>query len=132
MGPERPTFEIGFVFAGAISAGCYSAGVMNFVIEALDDYFAERGKPGWDGPTHDVHVPVLPGASAVGMTAGMTALQMFKPICHIWPGAAPPPRSQNRLYSSWVTDISITRPRSAPLRSLNRSTKRSVADLSHR
>lgn len=29
MAPERPTFEIGFVLAGAISAGCYAAGVMD-------------------------------------------------------------------------------------------------------
>lgn len=45
MTPEKPTFEIGFVLAGAISAGCYSAGVMDFIIEALDDYCAERVCP---------------------------------------------------------------------------------------
>jgi hypothetical protein len=50
MPPESPAFEIGFVLAGAISAGCYSAGVMDFMIEALDDYYAEREKPEWDGP----------------------------------------------------------------------------------
>ncbi|MDB6099642.1 MAG: hypothetical protein JWN58_2345 [Gammaproteobacteria bacterium] len=35
MPPERPTFEIGFVLAEAIPAGCYSAGVMDFVMERL-------------------------------------------------------------------------------------------------
>ncbi|NEV00099.1 patatin-like phospholipase family protein [Bradyrhizobium uaiense] len=109
MAPERPAFEIGFVLAGAISAGCYSAGAMDFIIEALDDYYAERDKPGWDGPNHDVYVPVLAGASAGGMTAGMAALHMFKPISHVWPGVAPPPKGENRLYASWVTDISIAR-----------------------
>lgn len=44
MPPDRPAFEIGFVLAGAISAGCYSAGVMDFMIEARDDYYAERDK----------------------------------------------------------------------------------------
>jgi hypothetical protein len=42
MALERPASEIGFVLAGAISAGCYTAGVMNFIIEALNDYDAER------------------------------------------------------------------------------------------
>ena len=54
MSSAPPTFEIGFVLAGAISAGCYSAGVMDFIIEALDDYYAEKDKPGWNGPKHDV------------------------------------------------------------------------------
>ncbi|MFO1098978.1 MAG: hypothetical protein U1E81_12135 [Xanthobacteraceae bacterium] len=31
-----PKFEIGLVMAGAISAGAYSAGVVDFIIEALD------------------------------------------------------------------------------------------------
>jgi hypothetical protein len=82
---------------------------MDFMIEALDDYYAEREKPEWDGPRHDVRVPVLAGASAGGMTAGMAALHMFKPISHVWPGRAAPPKNENRLYSSWVTDVSIAR-----------------------
>jgi hypothetical protein len=109
MSSGTPPFEIGFVLAGAISAGCYSAGVMDFIIEALDDYYAEKDTPGWDGPTHDVRVPVLAGASAGGMTAGMAALHMFKPLTHVWPGHPEPPKEENRLYSSWVTDISIAR-----------------------
>ncbi len=35
-------FEVGFVMAGAISAGVYSAGVMDFVTEALDAYEIAR------------------------------------------------------------------------------------------
>ena len=44
--PERPVYEVGFVLAGAVSAGCYSAGVMDFLIEALDGYYAARDAPG--------------------------------------------------------------------------------------
>jgi hypothetical protein len=32
---------------------------MDFMIEALDDYYAERDKPGWDGPRHDVRAPSI-------------------------------------------------------------------------
>ncbi|KMO36280.1 hypothetical protein VQ02_15950 [Methylobacterium variabile] len=107
--PERPVYEVGFVLAGAVSAGCYSAGVMDFLIEALDGYYAARDAPGWDGPTHDVRVPVLAGASAGGMTAGMAALHMFRGLAHVRPGEPPPPKAQNRLYASWVSDIAIER-----------------------
>ena len=34
--PAEGTFEIGIVLAGAISAGAYSSGVVDFLIEALD------------------------------------------------------------------------------------------------
>ncbi|MGY2051436.1 patatin-like phospholipase family protein [Methylobacterium sp. JK268] len=104
---ERKVYEVGLVLAGAVSAGCYSAGVMDFLIEALDGYYAARGQPGWTGPTHDVRVPVLAGASAGGMTAGMAALHLFRDLAHVRPGAPPPPAGTNRLYASWVSDIAI-------------------------
>ncbi|MCC8944203.1 hypothetical protein H8A97_03575 [Bradyrhizobium sp. Arg62] len=116
MAPERPAFEIGFVLAGAISAGCYYAGVMDFIIEALDDYYTEREKPEWDRPRHDVYVPVLAGASAGGMTAGMAALHMFTPISHVWPDVKPPAGNENRLYSSGGQTCQLFE---APVRSLN-------------
>jgi hypothetical protein len=106
---KEPVFEIGIVMAGAISAGAYSAGVMDFIIEALDAYEDAKSKPGWDGPTHDVRIPVLAGASAGGMTSAICALHAFRGLDHVWPNAEtrPPESDQNRLYSSWVKDIDI-------------------------
>jgi hypothetical protein len=101
------TFEIGFVMAGAISAGAYTAGVMDFIFEALDAYESAKTSPGWDGPTHDVRVPVMAGASAGGMTSAISALHAYYDLEHVCPGAAPPSPERNRLYSSWVTDISL-------------------------
>ena len=81
MSNETPVFEMGLVLAGAVSAGAYTAGVIDFIVEALDDYERARttGKDGgetWDGPTHSVRLPVISGASAGGMTAAITALQL--------------------------------------------------------
>ncbi len=104
---DNRTFEIGFVMAGAISAGAYTAGVMDFVFEALDAYEEAKTKPDWDGPTHDVRVPVMAGASAGGMTSAISALHAYHDLEHVWPGAPPPKPERNRLYSSWVTDISL-------------------------
>ena len=103
------TFEIGVVMAGAISAGAYTAGVIDFLFEALDDYYAARDRADWDGPRHDVRVPILSGASAGGMTAAIAGLHAFRDFTPAAPAAPPPPPEQNRLYSSWVQAISIER-----------------------
>jgi hypothetical protein len=107
----KPVFEIGIVMAGAVSAGAYSAGVMDFIMEALDAYDHAKSHPEWDGPTHDVRLPVLAGASAGGMTAAICALHAFREgFQHVWPEDPErrmPQRRRNRLYSSWVEDIDI-------------------------
>jgi hypothetical protein len=104
---EDRTFELGIVMAGAISAGAYTAGVMDFLFEALDAYEDAKRKPGWNGPTHTVRIPVMAGASAGGMTSAISALHAFRDLDHVWPGKSPPRPRHNRLYSSWVTDISL-------------------------
>jgi hypothetical protein len=105
----KPVYEIGLVLSGAISAGAYSAGVMDFIIEALDAYDAAKTRPDWDGPTHDVRIPIMGGASAGGMTAAIAALHAFHKPEHVWPGQPLPEPAANRLYSSWVRDIDISR-----------------------
>src|SRR3954464_1355832 len=110
--PMSEEFEVGFVMAGAVSAGAYSAGVMDFITEALDAYEIARttGRTAegevWDGPTHTVRVPVIAGASAGGMTAAITSLCWFTDLTHVGPGEPPGPES-NRLYASWVDEIDI-------------------------
>ena len=106
MASDR-TFELGLVMAGAISAGAYTAGVIDFFFEALDAYEAAKSAPGWKGPTHDVRVPIMSGASAGGMTSAISALHAFHELAHVLPAKPPPAPEQNRLYSSWVSDISL-------------------------
>lgn len=108
---ERPVFELGLVMAGAISAGAYTAGVMDFFIEALDAYYAARDADDWDGPRHDVRVPVLAGASAGGMTSAIAAVHFMHPITHVRPGQdlGPGDAKGNQLYHSWVQQIDISK-----------------------
>ena len=103
------TFELGLVMAGAISAGAYTAGVIDFLFEALDAYNEEKQKPGCDSQDHDVRIPIMSGASAGGMTSAISALYAFHELAHVWPGQPVPPPEQNWLYSSWVSDISLDR-----------------------
>ncbi|MGF1629455.1 MAG: hypothetical protein ACFCUT_08295 [Kiloniellaceae bacterium] len=108
---DRPVFELGLVMAGAISAGAYTAGVVDFLIEALDAYYAERDRPDWDGPRHDVRIPVMAGASAGGITSAIAAVQFMHPISHLRPGQrlAPAQAKSNQLYHSWVQQIDISK-----------------------
>ena len=48
------TFEIGLVMAGSISAGAYTAGVIDFLVQALDQWEQAKGGPDPDCPRHNV------------------------------------------------------------------------------
>ena len=96
-------FELGICMAGAVSAGAYTAGAMDYLIEALQTWEEKRNKEGV--PSHRVVVKVIGGASAGGMTGIITASAINNPI---------PPISrlnhanifeeqpQNKLYHTWV------------------------------
>ncbi len=110
----KRTFYIGLNLAGAISAGAYSAGVMDFLIDALDTWYAAREEQRkqfgeeywrWTIPAHDVKIVVMSGASAGGMTAAVAAAALqtkFNPVRTI--GAGP---QDNALYHAWVDQIDI-------------------------
>ena len=69
------TFEIGLTFTGTVSAGAYTGGVIDFIIDMLDEWekekAANRAKYGgeldkWQVPWHDVVIKGLSGASGGG------------------------------------------------------------------
>lgn len=100
---ENKPFRIGLCMAGAVSAGAYTAGVMDFLLEALENWENKRGEA--NVPTHRVIIPVLGGASAGGMTALLTASMLNNPSV---PVDVPLPEKlydehpENKLYHSWV------------------------------
>lgn len=74
-------FQIGLTMSGAISAGAYTAGVFDFLIQALDEWERARdGKvPGVDPdkiPNHRVGIKVMSGASAGAITAAIGAVAL--------------------------------------------------------
>ncbi len=82
------SFHIGLCMAGAVSAGAYTAGVVNYLLTALERWEQNRREPGV--PTHRVKLSIIGGASAGGMTGFLTAAAMNQ-------------RSNNLLYRTWVT-----------------------------
>jgi hypothetical protein len=93
--------------SGAISAGAYTAGVLDFLIQALDEWekALEVDKDG-KLPNHLVGLKVMAGASAGGITAAIGAIALVDGGNK--PGAATDAKGQRfpyhlkKLYDTWV------------------------------
>ena len=72
------TFTLGITMAGAVSAGAYTAGVLDFLIRAIDAHNARVGQPG--GPEHKVALKVMSGASAGGISAALAVAALVEGI----------------------------------------------------
>lgn len=96
--------------AGAVSAGAYTAGVVDYLLETLSKWDEAKkhneavgeASPLYDHsvPMHDVVIEVIGGASAGGMTAAIAALAMFEGIQAI--NSKNPDKQRNKLYDAWV------------------------------
>lgn len=109
---NESTFHIGLTMAGAASAGCYTAGVMDYMFEILDLWeSAKKTAPAnWTEeeckliPKHNVVIDVMGGCSAGGMTTIMAAIHALrngqkKPVTD--PQVKGQPQG-NIFYDSWV------------------------------
>lgn len=107
--PQDPNvFEFGLVLAGAISAGAYIGGVMDFLIETLDAWEKARADDLANTPDHRAILRVITGASAGGMNGALAAAALgyaHQPVSLFTQlqGAASP----NRFYDAWVKQIDI-------------------------
>jgi hypothetical protein len=97
MNPSDP-FRLGINMAGAVSAGAYTAGVFDFLIQALQQWEAAK-VGGQNVPRHKVLIEVLTGASAGGIVTGLGSLSLYDETKQ-----TPNP---TRLYETWVEGIAI-------------------------
>jgi hypothetical protein len=101
-------FHLGINMAGAVSAGAYTAGVLDFLLEALEQWYAAKASPSPAVPLHDVSIDVFSGASAGGMCAAIAAVMVQGSFQHIRNSADPAVKdTTNKLYESWVNKIDI-------------------------
>src|ERR1700744_372093 len=97
---DQDTFYVGLCMAGAVSAGAYTAGVMDYLMEALSEWEKRRGQQGV--PSHLVQIPVMGGASAGGMTSLIGATSFNNPLTPIDKptGDLMAEHPENKLYHS--------------------------------
>lgn len=97
------TIYVGLTLAGAVSAGAYTAGVMDYLIEALEEWERRKQEGISDTPRHRVEIPVIGGSSAGGMTGIITAAALQDPIKPV--EICPTKENEltgNTFYDSWV------------------------------
>lgn len=100
----KNTFRIGLCMAGAVSAGSYTAGVIDYLLEALETWQKRKDANSPNTPDHHVEISVIGGASAGGMTGIVTAAALqdeIIPIRKALPEVLKE-RPENKLYHSWV------------------------------
>jgi hypothetical protein len=95
--------HLAVTMAGAVSAGSYTAGVMDYLLEALEAW--EQAKKSGDRqiPQHQVRIELLNGTSAGGMTAVVAATALQGSITPMSPDINQQgTTANNELYNSWV------------------------------
>lgn len=102
---SKQTFYLGLSMAGAVSAGAYTAGFVDYVLEALSEWenakLAQTDNPNSNIPNHNVVIDAIGGASAGGMVGMIATLALYsgnwKPVKKV-----SNVRTGNILYDSWV------------------------------
>ncbi|MEX1826843.1 hypothetical protein [Luteibacter sp. CQ10] len=105
---EKNTFQISLAMAGAISAGAYSAGVIDFLFESLDAWDkAKRDHPD-SVPNHKVVITAIAGASAGSITGVLAALAPRFGIPARQPATAKTAGyTLKAMYDAWVVNIDM-------------------------
>jgi hypothetical protein len=74
-------FHLGLCMAGSVSAGAYTAGVIDYLIEALENWEREK-QTDPSVPRHQVVIDLLSGASGGGITGAMTQFALMDKMDH--------------------------------------------------
>ena len=104
--PDPGTFEIGLVLAGAVSAGAYTSGVLDFLFEALDAWHSAKDA-GDDVPKHNAVIKLISGASAGGIVGAIVAASCRYTFPPVPIGTNDANGVNNPFYNAWVTRVKI-------------------------
>ncbi|MET1025856.1 MAG: hypothetical protein ABWY00_01710 [Dongiaceae bacterium] len=112
-------FQLGLTMAGAISAGAYTAGVLDFLFEALAAFEKAKQEDPTSCPTHTVAIGAISGASAGGMCSALLLPALIEGLFPLPPGQdtrlapdvtpdAPIRPALPRFYDAWVEGPDLT------------------------
>ena len=105
--PPR-TFEFALVLGGTVSAGAYTAGAIDFLIQALDDFSLARSQG--LAPQHNVTLRLIAGTSGGGVNAAIAARALAYDYPHITTlPAAAELNSANPFFNVWVNTLTLDR-----------------------
>jgi hypothetical protein len=131
---QKPAFHIGLAMAGAVSAGAYSAGVLDFLMEALSEWQKAKAR-GEDVPQHDVFISAISGTSAGGITAALGLASLAGGVRSVETPAANPKQTWTvrrvlpELYDVWVKNTKLFAGRNDPEQAGSVDGYRSLLDI---
>ena len=106
--PPDHTYELALVLGGTVSAGCYTAGALDFLIEALDVWSAAKERNDPRAPTHNLALRVIAGTSGGGVNAAIAARAFafkFPPVTR--GTSASLLETGNPFYDTWVNSLGL-------------------------
>ncbi len=108
--PDTPPFQIGLALAGGTSAGAYTAGVLDFLVEALDAWASHQDQEvnGTRVPALDIEISTLAGASAGGICGAILAANADLSFPAARADGDPALRRLNPFYHTWVNELQIS------------------------
>lgn len=108
---SKEKFKICIAMAGAVSAGAYTGGVMDYLLETLDLWEKakqqnrvlgiEHPEYNFSIPMHDVEIDVISGSSAGGISGSLAMLNVVD-ASYEYVNKDNPFGKSNRFYQSWV------------------------------
>ena len=104
--PPDDTFEIGLVLGGTVSAGAYTAGALDFLLEALESWYT-------DAPPHKVILKTVAGTSGGAVCSAILGLLSSRKVPHIKGDldtlVGQTSTTGNPLWDLWVNEFQIDR-----------------------
>ncbi len=107
--PLAGTFELGLVLGGTVSAGAYTAGALDFLLEALEAWNVDPQ------PLHRIILKTAAGSSGGAVCAAIFGLLSSRKVPHVASDATPaaqqanPVVTNNPLWDLWVNEFLMTR-----------------------
>lgn len=98
-------FEIGLCLAGAVSAGAYTAGVVDFLLEALSEWEAARADANDPVLRHRAVISSIAGTSAGGVNSAILACTVPYQLPRNRYDQGPAGETGNPFYESWVRSV---------------------------
>lgn len=93
-------FEIGLALGGTVSAGAYTGGVLDYIIEALDAWTKAKEQSRPDAPQHKVVISTIAGASGGGINGAIVT----RAAAYDFDRAV---SEQNPFFSAWVRGVDL-------------------------
>jgi|SRR5580658_1824094 hypothetical protein len=104
---DKSEFQLALALGGTVSAGAYTAGVVDFLVEALDAWTRAREDGDPLAPPHRVVVKLITGASGGGVNASIATRSLSHAFPPVHPETPEAEAATNPFYDAWVNRLDI-------------------------